>query len=1033
MSFRYRSCLMAALAVFCVLLCTSASIRAEDDGNEGHVVIRPTAADMVSMQAADAQTVQTVPLSTQGIAPAEFNGDVRDLPPVLVPRYLHAWNEFPEPIFVKTPPPGSASQPSVAQAPPVFAAPMPLPSKSFAGLSFGTAVNGGQAGAGWPPDTNGDVGPVYYIQAVNDAFGIFNKTTGAKVAAFTENQLWTPANTGTPCDDNNQGDPVAIHDGLADRWVLTNFAFDSSQTTQKHVPPFYQCFAVSKTSDPVAGGWYLYAVRMDVGGAGPPNNTLVDYPKFGFGTDCLYMGANGFNNATGHYAGGVFAAFDRTAMYSGSALNSTNSSVGFLANTVFGLFPANLQGTSADSLPPAGTPEYFVGESSSAFAFNVRKFQKGATACGAGSTLGAAVAVTHTAHNVPIDSSDDSNIVVQPGVTTLLDSLGDEVMQRVVYRKIGSAESLWVVHSTCGPGTDVCPSSSTPTQPQWVQINVSGGTVRTTPVQQQIYNPGDGLFRWMSSVTVDAKGDMAMGYSTSGASVPNYPSIAYAGRLVGDTLNQLPQTEVQLVAGQGSQNTCNTLCNPPNSPISRWGDYSAMVIDPSDDCTFWYTNLYYNAATHTTGAKWDTQIGSFKFPGCVTYTVTAASAGNGTITQPSQLVAAGAAAVFTVTPNTGYHVLTVKGNTCTVSNTSGTTWTSSAINQNCAVTATFAINTYSVTAAVSGGNGNITPPSQSINYNSTASVTVTPATGYRVLSVVGDTCTPAQVGTSTTWTTGGITAACVITAKFEINTYTVTAVVSGGNGNITPSSQTINNGSTASVIVTPATGYHVLGVVGDTCTPAQVGTSTTWTTGGITAACAITATFAINTYTVTASVNGANGTITPPSQPVNFNSTASFIVTPASGFLVLSVTGDTCSVSNTSGTTWTSSPITSDCAVSATFATTKLVFTQQPGDLLRGSLLGTIQVTEEDASNNVVDDSATVDFTIAACNGTVDLGSMPMVHGVATLTSTQAFYTVASGLQISASAATSSGTSQSFAVNANPDIRFADGFEGCRL
>jgi hypothetical protein len=95
-------------------------------------------------------------------------------------------------------------------------------------------------------------------------------------------------------------------------------------------------------------------------------------------------------------------------------------------------------------------------------------------------------------------------------------------------------------------------------------------------------------------------------------------------------------------------------------------------------------------------------------------------------------------------------------------------------------------------------------------------------------------------------------------------------------------------------------------------------------------------------------------------------------------------------------------------------------------------VLGTIQVTEEDGSNNPVDDNATVTFTIAICSGTLDLGSVQMVHGVATLTSTQVFYTVAPSLHIGASAGSLSGNSQTFAVTANTDLPFADGFESCR-
>src|SRR5262249_34656642 len=155
------------------------------------------------------------------------------------------------------------------------AAPMPSPIQNFAGLSRTDTCTGGQCGAGTPPDTNGDVGPNHYIQAVNSAFAIYNKT-GTLLASFTENALW--AGSGTFCDGNGGAAPAVIYDSIADRWILTNLAYTGSATTG----PFYECIAVSQTNNPVTGGWFLYAIRTDTGASGqPPANTINDYPKFG--------------------------------------------------------------------------------------------------------------------------------------------------------------------------------------------------------------------------------------------------------------------------------------------------------------------------------------------------------------------------------------------------------------------------------------------------------------------------------------------------------------------------------------------------------------------------------------------------------------------------------------------------------------------------------------------------------------------------------------------------------------------------------
>src|SRR5262249_25858786 len=125
-------------------------------------------------------------------------------------------------------------------------------------------------GDGWPPDTNGDVGPIYYIQAVNTSIGIFRKSDGARVAAMSFNTLMSQGNFGNACDTHNFGDPVVVWDPGADRWIISDFAFvlDASGNA---IAPYFQCFAVSQTSDPVGGGWHFYSLQT--------SDLFPDYPK----------------------------------------------------------------------------------------------------------------------------------------------------------------------------------------------------------------------------------------------------------------------------------------------------------------------------------------------------------------------------------------------------------------------------------------------------------------------------------------------------------------------------------------------------------------------------------------------------------------------------------------------------------------------------------------------------------------------------------------------------------------------------------
>ncbi len=163
---RISPALAAVLAMLFVVLCTSTTLRAEDDDDGSAIVVPLTHAQKTAADAVQATPIKTVPLTSTRIVPSEFNGDVRNLPPG-PPRYLHIWNEYEEPPSHKPPP---ATDAPVHLAPVELDAPMPTPTHNFPGLSFTTPLGTDEAGAGWPPDTNGDVGPVYYIQAVNDAW-----------------------------------------------------------------------------------------------------------------------------------------------------------------------------------------------------------------------------------------------------------------------------------------------------------------------------------------------------------------------------------------------------------------------------------------------------------------------------------------------------------------------------------------------------------------------------------------------------------------------------------------------------------------------------------------------------------------------------------------------------------------------------------------------------------------------------------------------------------------------------------------------
>lgn len=564
----FRVALLAAVAVggvglYTRDLTTAAKPRsipqmAFANGNDGGPAV-----DIVPIDPAEASKIEG-PFEGELIYPAAFDGDVRSLPQEGPNKEKTARPELD--VYLPFEREGDAMMAigdPVMQTEYAVAPNIPAPSVSFKGLDYNTW------GSGHPPDTHGDVGPNHYIQAVNSAIGIYNKT-GTQLAAFSFDTLFT--GTGTACDAENNGDPVVVYDASADRWIITDFAWPSATPD---TGPYYTCIAASKTADPVSGGWWFYAYRAD----DASHNWLNDYFKLGIWPDGLYMAANMFDcvnscgSGTAYKGAGVYA-LNKSDLYSGAALRSVRF---FTSASYFTLLPSNQRGTA----PAAGTPNYFVANDQSVWALDVWKFAVNWTTPAA-STFTGPTQVTIASYTMPPAT------VTTPG--TALDTLADRLMTWNQYRKIGSAESLWLAH-TAG-------SASGNATLRWYQLNVTGGTIATTPVQQATYNP-DTTSRWIPSLAVDKQGNMAIGFSAANATT--HASIRYAGRLATDPVNQLSQGEATLVAGTGSQ-----------SGVDRWGDYASMSVDPTDDCTFWFTSEYYE----TTGSNWQTRIGSFKFPGC---------------------------------------------------------------------------------------------------------------------------------------------------------------------------------------------------------------------------------------------------------------------------------------------------------------------------------------------------------------------------------------------------------------------------------
>lgn len=445
---------------------------------------------------------------------------------------------------------------------------------NFEGIGNGLAgVNGFQVQVA-PPDTNGAVGLTQYVQWVNINFAVFDKITGSILAGFPVpgNTLWS--GFGGPCETNDDGDIIVLYDQINNRWIFGQFAVRNLSPPPQFLTTSLQCVAVSTSSD-VTGSYNRYAFDFP--------NEFDDYPKMAVWTDAYYATFNIFNPSTLSFEGVEACAFDGNAMRNGQTATAICLPNTPLA-TEFGLLPSNLDG---QTLPPPGSPNFMVDFATNSL--NLFKFHVDFTTP-ANSTFTGPTNIPVTAFT-PFECSGSITCVPQPqppGDGTLLDTLGDRLMYRLAYRNFGNHESLVVNHSVIPAGGN--------SGIRWYEIQDPNGT--PVVAQQSTYAP-DANFRWMGSIAMDVNGDIALGYSVSSSST--FPSIAVTGRAFNDPVNTL-QAETPVMTGAGAQ----------IGGLSRWGDYSAMQIDPLDDCTFWYTQEY----IATTGNfNWNTRIASFSFPG----------------------------------------------------------------------------------------------------------------------------------------------------------------------------------------------------------------------------------------------------------------------------------------------------------------------------------------------------------------------------------------------------------------------------------
>jgi hypothetical protein len=552
-----------------------------------------------------------------------------------------------------------------------------------------------------PGDPVVEVGANHVIYAVNSGgsgtyFNVYSKA-GALVAGPITFGSLAPA--GSACS-SDRGDPIVMYDRQAGRWFM--LTLDNSNL----------CTYVSKTSDPVTGGWWAYNYSTPA---------LPDYPHCGIWDNAYVCGTN-----EGSVAGTDIYAFDRANMLTGATARPAQrfNSVANLSGYGFQIMtPSTFYGTTA---APAGRRQILARH-------NDDEAHAGAGANGtqdfielyeinidwttpANSNISTLPRIAITEFNSWFRDYSTFATVPQPGSTSRLDPIREVLLNQLTYRNMGTHEAIVGTFATnqnaARTGTVVDSGV------RWFELRKIGAGAWTL-FQEGTFSPGDtSTHHLMGTAAMDKFGNIGMGYNVTKTSTPTkFPTLGYTGRTAADAAGVMTLGENEVAVGAAVETS------------GRWGDYYQMTVDPVDDCTFWFVGMY------RPSGSWQTRIQDFKFPACgggtTTYSIsgtvaTSGGAGISGVTVSTGSVSATTNAsgaytltglangTYTLTPSlTGYtfsptsRSVTVSSANVTAQNFTGTPPTGGS--QTYTNTTDFAINdnaTVSSPIVVSGRSGN---------------------------------------------------------------------------------------------------------------------------------------------------------------------------------------------------------------------------------------------------------------------------------------------------------------------------------------